>query len=253
MIFYFTATGNSLYVAKQFGQELVSIPQAMKEPGRTYEADSIGIVCPIYAGEAPRIVMEFLKSSKLVTPYLYLILTYGSSDSDAPEFITRQLAEMEVKVSYVHTICMVDNYIPVFDMNEQKAMDKQVNAQIAKALADVKARVCEIPEATEDGREKHRMVAERFAQHPELNNGELLVTTDACIGCGLCAKVCPVGNLEVKNGKAVRKNAACEFCLACVHNCPKKAITLSMGERNPNARYRNENITVQEIIASNQQ
>ena len=51
----------------------------------------------------------------------------------------------------------------------------------------------------------------------------------------------------------------CEFCLACVHNCPQKALTLKSqwsgapGERNPEARYRNPNVSLNEIIKANRQ
>ncbi len=39
MIFYFTSTGNSLYAAKHFDEELYSIPQEMKKENRHYKAD----------------------------------------------------------------------------------------------------------------------------------------------------------------------------------------------------------------------
>ena len=48
MIFYFTGTGNSLYAAKQLDPELISIPQAIHRDRLIFEADSIGIVCPVY-------------------------------------------------------------------------------------------------------------------------------------------------------------------------------------------------------------
>ncbi len=75
--------------------------------------------------------------------------------------------------------------------------------------------------------------------------------TDECIGCGICTKVCPEAAFEVKDGKAVRNRNYCQICLACVHNCSQKAIKLNMPEKNPNARYRNENISLNEIIEAN--
>ena len=50
LVFYFTATGNDLYVARQFSSNPLSIPQVMKEYGHGqmyWEADEIGIVYPI--------------------------------------------------------------------------------------------------------------------------------------------------------------------------------------------------------------
>ena len=49
MVFYFTATGNSLYVAKCIEEYPVSIPQAIKNSS-IYSDNQIGIVCPVYCG-----------------------------------------------------------------------------------------------------------------------------------------------------------------------------------------------------------
>ena len=51
MIFYFTGTGNSLYVAKELDEDIISIPQVIKEERPEFTADSIGIVCPVYGHE----------------------------------------------------------------------------------------------------------------------------------------------------------------------------------------------------------
>ena len=45
--------------------------------------------------------------------------------------------------------------------------------------------------------------------------------------------------------------STCEFCLACAQNCPQKAIGLSIADKNPQARYRNPHIALQEIIEAN--
>lgn len=251
MVFYFTATGNSLYAAKHFSENPISIPQVIHQDQLHFEAEAIGIVSPIFAGEPPKIVLEFLKKASLVTDYLYIIYTYGKSDSDAPEYTARLLKEMGITVQYIYTIKMVDNYLPSFDMEEELQMDKQVEKQLKTAIGDVKARNREIPEAPEEGRALHAMAAKRNRDNPAINNGEQITVTDACIGCGICAKVCPVGIFSVENGTAKRKRNTCEFCLSCAQNCPQKAITLSISDKNPNARYRNAHIRVEEIIASN--
>lgn len=54
MVFYFTGTGNSLYVAGKIEEKPISIPQVMRGTEREFTADSIGIVCPVYGHEAPR-------------------------------------------------------------------------------------------------------------------------------------------------------------------------------------------------------
>lgn len=60
LVFYFTATGNSLFVARQFSDTPLSIPQELKNNDLTHEADEIAFVCPDYAGAIPKIVREFV-------------------------------------------------------------------------------------------------------------------------------------------------------------------------------------------------
>jgi len=63
----------------------------------------------------------------------------------------------------------------------------------------------------------------------------LKISTE-CIGCGLCEKLCPMGNLHVENGKAVAENR-CTMCYRCISSCPKKAITLLGNEVVEQCRY----------------
>lgn len=85
--------------------------------------------------------------------------------------------------------------------------------------------------------------------------------TSACISCGICTDVCPRGNYKM-GGNGITINGDCEFCFACIQNCPQKAIQFSKidddpllrrGEVNPNARYRNENISLADIKRANNQ
>ena len=62
MVFYFTGTGNSLYIAKQIEKEPVSIPQVMRQEHLEYRADAIGIVAPVYGHEVPAMVRDFLRA-----------------------------------------------------------------------------------------------------------------------------------------------------------------------------------------------
>lgn len=253
MIFYFTGTGNSLHVAKQFDVNPVSIPQVMKQEELKFEDDTIGIVWPIYAGEPPHMVLEFLKKATFKTNYFYMILTYGKDATDAPECIYAKVKDFGIQIDYIHTVLMVDNYLPSFDMNEQMAMEKTTDKDIKQALKDVKNRKKEIPEANQAAKDFHAKAAKIFAENPGLINGEQITVTDKCIGCGICTKVCPVGNFYIEDKQAKRKSETCEFCLACAHGCPQKAITTSVSDKNPEARFRNEHVTLQDIINANQQ
>lgn len=252
MIFYYTATGNCMAIAKQLGNEIVSIPQELKKETLQYEDETIGIVAPVYAGELPLTVQRFIERASFTTDYFYMVLTYGKEKSVAPEWAETFCRKNNIQPSYIHTVMMVDNYLPAFDMSEEMALDKKIDEQMAVVLKDIQDRKEEIESVTEEGRTKYNVVQKRFHEHPELNNGESIVMTDRCVGCGICAQVCPKGNICLEGKRAHRLSATCDFCLACVQNCPFKAIDLKQ-EKNPEVRYRNPGITLKEIIHSNSQ
>lgn len=253
MVFYFSATGNSMYVARQIEENPVSIPQAIHNNCQEYTAESIGIVAPVYGHELPTMVKDFMRKAKFNTDYFYMILTYGNRHGGAAELAENYCEECGIKVNYINVIVMVDNWLPSFDMDEQKKMDKHVDENLKKILADLSSRKNMISEVTEKDRMAHKEFLSRMGQMPEDAWQHLLKIRDDCIGCGICEKVCPSASIKVVNGKAVHTPGRCETCLACAHACPKNAIGLTIPEVNPDARYRNPHISLQDIIEANSQ
>lgn len=251
MIFYFTATGNSLYAAKYLGKQTISIPRVINNEKQVYEADQIGIVCPVYGHEVPPMVKEFLRKAEFKTDYFYMVLTYGNRHGGAAELAKELCEDCGIHPAYINVLLMVDNWLPGFDMNEQVKTDKKVEEQLERIKNDLENRRRWISEVTETDRAAHAQFMANQAKLPADLWQHLVHVGDNCTGCGICTKVCPSGSLHIENGKAAHVSGNCQACLACVHSCPSGAMGLSIPEKNPHARYRNEHIGLKEIIESN--
>lgn len=268
VILYFTGTGNCLYVARQLGgadAELLSIPQLMKRKNIEIEADEIGIVYPIYGHMPPNMVRQFIRKARLKADYKYAVLTYGNRKCNAVEIWDDIARNAGVEFDYINTLIMVDNWLPNFDMNEQVLIDKHIPENLGKISADIAGRKRWHEPVTEEERLQHRGFLERTGINPEtgfvVQSQNYFDVTGACIGCGACVDVCPRGNYSMTS-RGVQTEGDCEFCFACIQNCPQKAIQfvkneqdpfLRNGEKNPNARYRNEHISLMDIKRANRQ
>ena len=139
MIFCFTGTGNSLYAASLLESELVSIPQIMRQDELEFTAERIGIVAPVYGHEVPQMVRAFMQRAAFHTDYFYMVLTYGNRHGGAAELAQQLCAECGIDPAYINVVLMADNWLPAFDMTEQKQLDKHVEEQLSVIRADLDA------------------------------------------------------------------------------------------------------------------
>ena len=268
VVLYFTGTGNCLYVARQLAGkegEILSIPQLMCKKQFEIEADEIGLVYPIYGHMPPYMVREFIKKAQLKAEYKFAVLTYGMRKCNAVEIwdgISRKAGNV---FDYIGTIVMVDNWLPNFDMNEQMKIDKHIPENLAKITSDLSNRRRWHEPVTQEEREQHEGFMSLSGLDPEvgflMKADRSFRVTDDCIHCGICTYVCPRGNYQL-TGQGVKMQGDCEFCFACIQNCPQRAIQFKKNEdgtwpdgseKNPNARYRNENVSLMELKLANNQ
>jgi ferredoxin len=244
-ILYFTATGNNLYVAKRIGDEYYSIPKLIKEGSFDFEDEKIGIVFPAYYIGVPKIVEEFLNKVRLKSKYIFGIATYGAFSGST----TRHLLEIGkrngIEFSYINEIVMVDNYLPGFDMNKQvqEQSKKNIEENLRKIIKDIEEGRKYIKKHT-IAMEGMRLLAGKFYNDKFEKNFSV---ENNCNGCKTCERVCPVNNIKVDKKPIFNNN--CQHCLSCIHNCPKRAISIK--KEKSKARFINENITLKEIIDSN--
>lgn len=68
-------------------------------------------------------------------------------------------------------------------------------------------------------------------QHRYLKNvTTLALSAEQCVGCGMCAEVCPHGVFAIDDCKAqIKDKDLCMECGACARNCPASAISVDAG------------------------
>ena len=213
----------------------------------------------------PNMVRNFIRKARLKAEYKFAVLTYGARKCDAVEIWNDLSARAGNAFDYIATLVMVDNWLPNFDMNEQIKIDKRIPENLQRIAGEISSRRQWQEPVSEEERQMHAGFMALSGLDPEvgfLKRSERCFTvTDACIDCGVCTDVCPRGNYELtSNGVAMQGD--CDFCFACIQNCPQKAIRfrqdsgdplLAQGEKNPDARYRNEHVSLMDIKRANGQ
>ena len=250
-IFYYTATGNSLDVAKRIGGQLYSIPQLLKENKLEFEDEAIGIICPTYVWSIPELVVEFLEKAKLKTNYFFGIMTYGNMDIGVKNHFVKIAKKNNLDVKYVKSLLMVDTALPLFDIDKQVAnLDKKKTEEnLAQIVKDVQNRKVEV-DIKSPIKGSMSDLSYKMQISMQKSKYKQFEVEDSCIGCKTCSKVCPVGNITMENN-IPKYDTKCIGCFSCTNNCPVNAIRVK-NERSK-ARFRNKNVSLKEIIDSNNQ
>jgi Flavodoxins len=251
IIFYFSGTGNSLKVAKDIAAaiedcELISMGKSHKLSG-IYRR--IGFVYPVYGGGMPGVVERFIKALDLSTntnSYIFAVCTSGSGSADGMTNISKIIGGKGGKLSYTESIRCFSNYVGLYAMGSDVENKAKAQAQATKqVIKDIQILAVKAAHKNSPLALIHGPFIKSLAKKDKGFN-----VSEACNSCASCAKVCPVGNIEMQDGKPNFLHH-CEQCMACVQWCPKKAINFK-NKTQDRGRYHHPDITLVEMINEQQ-
>lgn len=249
--YFFSGTGNTKYVTEKLCGKLeksyrVSITELPAEIDLTVfkEADTVLIAFPIYGGAPPIPVRRFAcKIKELAAGKEFIIVaTQFMFSGDGAASLGRALIKWGGKVNYAEHINMPNN------ISDTGFLKIKNGDELAPILEKADRRIEKFAEKILSGQKFRRgfgvlshavgYFSQRalFRKHEHEKLSKLTVDARKCIGCGACAKNCPMKNLYIENGK-VRTRNQCALCYRCVNLCPRGAITL-IGKNAPAVRYR---------------
>ena len=234
MILYFSATGNTEFVAKELAKRLdddcVNLLDRVKNQDFTpIHSDKPFVVCaPVYVCEIPRFMAKYLKKATFTgNKNVFFILTSGGYCGPSGWLLKRIFKKKKMKCHGHAEFKMPRNYVA----NDAYPMlpKEQVEERITNAYAQLDSVASNIL-AGNKLKARRVFIFETLITLPfnpiwcktKLKADEFFAK-ETCIGCGKCEKLCPLNNVKIVDKKPVWGNN-CTHCMACIGNCPVNAI-----------------------------
>lgn len=226
MIYYFSGTGNSEWVAKELAERLqieaISITSLeIQTVIQVADGETVGFIFPIHAWAPPKIMVEFIKCISYGKNTFKIMI--GTCESEAGTAMKKLAKEMEIQSGY--SVSMPNNYIIGTSADTLETIEKKVKAariQIENICGEVKGKkaVWKVAKGRL-GSVKSIIAAPMFQKYAI--STEPFNVEESCIACGVCVKFCPLGSIKLVENKPVW-GKACTQCLSCINRCPKEAI-----------------------------
>lgn len=238
MVYYFSGTGNSAFVATTLANFLslktLFIPDFDISEIEIPE-NRLLFVFPVYSWGVPPLVSKFI--SEMPQSFwesvndrnlsVDCVMTCGDEVALAPEMITHDFKKVGVNVNSIWSVIMPNNYVllPGFDVDSKMVEQSK--------LKNCKGRILEITQALSRGEKRVDVVRGSIPWlktklvFPLFKKWGIFPQkwhyTSSCIGCGKCSKICPLVNITMKKQHPVWGIRCCS-CLGCYHVCPVHAV-----------------------------
>lgn len=264
-IYYFSGTGNSLYVAKELQKrlpetDLISITSLLDKDVIETNKRTVGFVFPIHLAMVPTMVIDFLKKLDLKSAeYVFAVATRAGSQhrafadlkkilkkkgKDLDSYFTLNMASNDPKFEDWHAATAEEianleyevqnnlDYIQNIILNKEKSREKDANFTVPMPAFSLLSLILPI---------LNRAYNVEFYSNSK------------CSGCGTCEKVCLSGKIKMVDGKPVwQKDVKSFFCHACLNYCPEQAVQIKSNRflkshTESNGRYSHPYATVDDI------
>jgi len=248
IVFWFSGTGNSLKAAKDIANilhdcELVSMTGPAPCLGGDY--DRIGFVFPLYCFGIPAVVRRFLEEidlSKQRGIYMYAIVTRSARAGNDLAQVNAILNKKGLRLHYGVKLLAAPNCIVLHPLpKNQDRFIKRQDDEMATIIHEV---IHKERNSIESGNFLLELIYKLGMKDIPRYDRKFNVS-EACVSCGLCAEICPVGNIVMEEGRPAFQHR-CELCLGCIHWCPEKAINCGKVTRK-RGRYHHPEIKAEEL------
>ena len=233
---YFSPTGTTervvLTIAKRLAYELglplslydYTLPRMRVKPVRFGAGDLVVFGAPTYAGRIPNVLLKYLATVTADGAAAIPVVLYGNRNYDDSLIEARDLLE----ANGFHTVAGAafigeHSFSRVLAAGRPDVKDLALAEKFAAAAAK-KLRSCAdlsaLPPIQVRGEQPIRPYYQpRDRQGHPINILKVKpLTSDACIHCGICAAVCPMGSISPEDPRVY--TGICIKCGACEKKCP---------------------------------